>query len=131
MPSSAGRLRARDVISHGGRRFAVIARVGNHADYSVRIRAEDRQPFQWHGQSVTEAVLTEAGWKISHTELTGWRLEPTLPDRRLAVLLARLDALAGAIRARDWGETECQYDRVLSQATKLAGTRSRHYDRGA
>jgi hypothetical protein len=48
--------------------------------------------------------------------------------RESAILATRLEALEQAIRARDWDQVEFQYDRVLSQASKAAGTRGRAYD---
>ena len=49
-------------------------------------------------------------------------------DRGLDVLDVRLDCLARAIKARDWPSVEFEFDRVASQAAKLAGTRGRGYD---
>jgi hypothetical protein len=45
-----------------------------------------------------------------------------------AVLMVRLDCLKRAIEARDWPTVEFEYDRVLSAAAKLTGTRGRPYD---
>ena len=49
-------------------------------------------------------------------------------DRDLMVLMTRLETLQRAITARDWDGTEFQYDRVLSLAGKMAGTRGRPGD---
>jgi hypothetical protein len=44
------------------------------------------------------------------------------------VLMVRLGMLKAEIAARDWARTEFEFDRVLSAAMKLAGTRGRAYD---
>lgn len=45
------------------------------------------------------------------------------------VLMIRLDALKDAITARDQEQIEFQFDRVLSSASKISGTRDREVDR--
>jgi len=49
-------------------------------------------------------------------------------DRRHAILGVRLECLQRAITARDWAAVEFEFDRVASQAAKIAGTRGRAYD---
>lgn len=44
------------------------------------------------------------------------------------ILATRLEALKGAIDSQDWEQVKFQYDRVLSQASRMAGTRGRAYD---
>lgn len=46
-------------------------------------------------------------------------------ERSMIVLLVRLDTLKATIESRDWDAVEFQFDRVLSQAQKMAGTRDR------
>lgn len=45
-----------------------------------------------------------------------------------AILITRLNMLERAIRSRDWDVVEFQFDRVNSQAEKIAGIRGREYD---
>jgi len=49
-------------------------------------------------------------------------------DRGHDMLEVRLDCLKRAITGRDWAAVEWEFDRVASQAAKLAGTRGRGYD---
>lgn len=49
-------------------------------------------------------------------------------DPSYGILLTRMDSLEAVIRARDWDETERQFDRVLSQVLRMAGVRGRPYD---
>lgn len=51
-----------------------------------------------------------------------------MADRNLAVLLVRMGTLKQAIESRQWGEVEFQFDRVMSVAQKMDGTRNRPGD---
>lgn len=89
-------------------------------------------PPPWGGRTQVVRVA-EIGSDREGKLTKAWLpLPPSMPpphrDRGQEVLLSRMETLAMAIRDRDWDETERQYDRVLSQIQKLAGTRGRPYD---